>query len=186
MNIVIMRHGEAESCVSSDEQRHLTEQGREQALMAGQSLVASGFFPDQLWVSPYIRALQTIDGAVRSLYAAARQVQNQHSLAVQATSPQPTGPQPPSYRPQVMTMLVPESDPAAVLDKIAQTRCNNLLIVSHQPLVSTLIGLLANADRRSGPPMAPASIAMLSAGMPLAGCCDLLWLRHTPDFEISL
>ncbi len=170
MNIVIMRHGEAEATASSDAQRSLTDYGFEQASKAGQCLKALAFFPDQLWVSPYVRARQTIDGVIRSLYSVDDTADHKADQNTQ---------------PELHDTLVPESNPSVVLDSIHTAQCDNLLIVSHQPLVSVLIGLLAGADSRSRVAMAPASMAMLRADVPLAGCCDLQWLRHAPHFDIN-
>ena len=175
MKIVIMRHGAAEMQADSDALRNLTDAGHEQARRAGHCLQQQGFLPEQLWVSPYNRARQTARGVLQALGGEGQQ-------------------------PQARTVdtLVPGGPAAAALQAIAGFRGNSLLIVSHQPLVSALVGALTSAEvvngkafnthsshSRSGPPMAPASMAMLSADEPLAGCCELLWLRHAPTFDIS-
>ena len=166
MNIVIMRHGQAETYAPSDAQRNLTELGHQQARAAGQCLQQLSLSFDQVWVSPYNRAQQTADEVLLSL----------------AESPRFTA-----------AGLTPESPVATVIDKLEQSDSKNVLIVSHQPLVSVLVALLNTADSRSGPPMAPASMAMLSTEKflvngqsmqgPLAGCCELQWLRHAPSYE---
>ncbi|WP_339339301.1 phosphohistidine phosphatase SixA [uncultured Oceanicoccus sp.] len=155
MNIVILRHGEAETYASSDAQRNLTDHGRKQAQQVGLCLKELTINFDQIWVSPYRRAQQTADGVLSQLGSIARETDNS---------------------------LTPESSASGLVDRLS-THNGDLLIVSHQPLVSTLVGLLVNADQRSGPLMAPASMALLSADVLLAGCCQLQWLRHAPTFE---
>jgi phosphohistidine phosphatase len=159
MNIVVMRHGEAETNSASDEVRNLTDYGRLQAGLAGECLRRLSLEFDQVWVSPYSRAVQTADAVLRSY--------SDVSIHRETTS-----------------LLVPEASPAQVADRIAETSDCNVLIVSHQPLVSALVGILEKADSRMGPPMSPASMALLTADTILAGCCRLQWVRHAPyDLE---
>ncbi|ARN76116.1 phosphohistidine phosphatase SixA [Oceanicoccus sagamiensis] len=159
MNIVILRHGEAEIYADSDAQRNLTDYGREQAQAAGVCLKALALDFKQVWVSPYIRAQQTADGVLSALGDIPR---------------------------ETVDALIPESSPINLVDTLSTYSGGDLLIVSHQPLVSALVGLLENADHRSGPPMSPASMAMLTADTLLAGCCQLQWLRHAPNFEATV
>jgi phosphohistidine phosphatase len=162
MKIVIMRHGEAEPSAATDAERNLTAVGRRQAERAGQRLQALGFRPDKILVSPYHRAQQTCE-AVLTAFPLATQGVVQHTVA----------------------MLEPESDPAEIIATINQAADNNLLLISHQPLVSKLVGLLAEGNMRSGPPIAPASMVMLSGDSAARACMDLQWVRHAPDFEDS-
>ncbi len=159
MNIVIMRHGEAETYADSDAQRNLTDYGREQAKAAGLCLKNLSQNFEQVWVSPYNRAQQTADGVLSQLGSISR---------------------------ETVDSLTPESSPTDLIDALSTYRGGDLLIVSHQPLVSALVGLLENADHRSGPPMSPASMALLSADTILAGCCQLQWLRHAPTYEATV
>ena len=155
MKIVILRHGEAETYVDNDAQRQLTDHGREQARGAGLCLKNLAICFDQVWVSPYRRAQQTADGVLSQLGSIPR---------------------------ETLDSLTPDGSPTALVDTLSTYRGGDLLIISHQPLVSALTGLLENADYRSGPPMSPASMALLSADTLLAGCCQLQWLRHAPTF----
>ena len=156
MNIVILRHSETETYANSDAQRNLTDYGREQAQQVGLCLKNLTIPFDQVWVSPYQRAQQTADGVLSQLGSITR---------------------------ETLDSLTPQSSPTALVDTLSTFNGGDLLIVSHQPLVSALVGLLENADYRSGPPMPPASMALLSADTLLAGCCQLQWLRHAPTFE---
>lgn len=159
MNIVIMRHGQAEACANSDEARCLTERGQIDALAAGRALAALDMAFDAVWVSPFGRAQQTADQMLQSIQVGER---------------------------ETISAITPESSPHQFITQLNNTTkagCENLLLVSHNPFVSSLIGLLCDGADRYGPPMSPASMAMLTANDMLPGCCELVWLRHAPLFE---
>lgn len=158
MNIIIMRHGDAEMNAASDAQRNLTERGHKQAEAAGVCLQALQFKPDLVWISPYTRARQTAAKVLQSLPATEQLFQE---------------------------LLTPENNPATVLDNIARLNVDNLLLVSHQPLVSALLGLMVHGRAIAGPAMATASLAMVTGEDILPACCELVWLRHAPEFGIS-
>ena len=71
MELYILRHGDAVDRVTGgyarDEDRPLTEQGREEARLAGGALAALGVRPDLLLVSPLVRARQTAELAAEAL-----------------------------------------------------------------------------------------------------------------------
>ena len=152
MNIVIMRHGQAESQAATDFDRALTIQGIEQASAAGGCLSGLGLSFDQAWVSPYLRTQQTADQVLAQLSVSKR-------LSVD--------------------LLVPETHPMDLINALAEQPGENLLLVSHQPLVSSLVSSLAGIHV----PMSPASMALLETPVAAAGCAELQWLRHAPGFE---
>ena len=59
MQIILVRHGQAESLNSTDAARALTSEGEFQAQQTAAWLVNQGYQIDALIVSPYIRAQQT-------------------------------------------------------------------------------------------------------------------------------
>lgn len=59
LDLVIMRHGEAESIASSDERRSLTESGRLMIARQARILKEQGFEPTEIVHSPYLRTDQT-------------------------------------------------------------------------------------------------------------------------------
>ena len=69
-----------------------------------------------------------------------------------------------------------------MLRELDNLRADALLLVSHQPLVSALCGLLVSGDYRAGPAMHTASLAELELDMIGAGCARLVSLRHAPDY----
>jgi phosphohistidine phosphatase len=152
MNIVIMRHGQAESQAATDFDRPLTMAGLKQASSAGSCLSGLGLSFDQVWVSPYLRTQQTADQVLAQLSVGKR-------LSVD--------------------LLVPETRPLDLITALGEQSCDNLLLVSHQPLVSSLVSSLAGIHV----PMSPASMALLETAVVAADCAELKWLRHAPDFE---
>jgi phosphohistidine phosphatase len=53
-----------------------------------------------------------------------------------------------------------------------------VLIVSHQPLVGSLIALAVHGNLQTSEPMHTASLAELEADFPLAGAMELISVRH--------
>jgi phosphohistidine phosphatase len=154
--IWILRHGEAERESSRDAERTLTDRGIRDARAVGEWL-ATVVTPDlTVFASPYTRAQQTAKNAVRAL--------PNNSIAT-------------------ATWLTPDIDPAAVIAAIEKLDFSELLLVSHQPLVSALIGMFIAADYRAGAPMATASLAELEMDTVGAGCASLSSLRHAPDYH---
>ncbi|MGK0500670.1 MAG: phosphohistidine phosphatase [Oceanicoccus sp.] len=158
--LLIMRHGEAEMFAASDAERKLTDSGFEQSQRAGQCMIEYGFNPDIVLLSPYLRTQQTSQAVLSNFGDISSQ---QHDF------------------------LTPDNSPALVAEQLFQQESANLLVVSHQPLVSLLIALLLNGDNSESmpPSMSPASIALLSADDLLPGCCQLEWICHAPNYKVS-
>lgn len=125
VNIVIMRHGEAEPPAADDQQRALTIQGRSEVQQMASWLAQAYPAFDYLWVSPYLRTRQT---AALMLEAQQRGCQL-----------------------QVMQQLVPDGQAEQVktaLDLLlAEQPDARVLLVSHMPLVSFLVESLTETGR---------------------------------------
>jgi phosphohistidine phosphatase len=156
MRIWILRHGEAERETRCDSARALTARGESDAKAAG--IFLAGITPASLAVfaSPYKRAQQTALAAVQAL--------SQQTITT-------------------ADWLKPDTDPVAVIDALAQLPQRNSLLVSHQPLVSALAGVLIDGDNRAGPAMNTASLVELELTAVGAGCAKLISLRHAPDYR---
>lgn len=150
MKLWILRHGEAEAHARSDDQRNLTEHGRKQVLRSAAHLMGQPL--DAIVASPYVRAQQTA------------------ALVYQALG----------FDKPVVTVpwLTPDSDPDRAIAELDALGLEHVLVVSHQPLVSTLLGLLGHGNRQSGEPMSTASLAGLEGEAPLAGLMTLRSLHH--------
>jgi len=82
--------------------------------------------------------------------------------------------------------LTPDDDPIAVVAELAKLSATEVLLVSHQPLVSALAGLLVDGDYRAGPAMGTASLAEIELSALALGCGRLASLRHAPDYPASM
>lgn len=156
MNVLILRHGQAEGYAQTDAQRNLTERGLRDTEQAGKCLQSLGLEFDDVWVSPYVRTQQTAEQVLKSY---------------------------PELEVNTQDIFTPESDPKAAFDAIKHSGLDNLLIISHQPLVGELVALLAEPKISYQSPMSPATMAFIHNEHMLPACGELLWLRHAPEFQ---
>ncbi len=149
MQIVIMRHGDAEKFAATDAERPLSEVGREQSQQVAQMCQQHRSQFDLVLVSPYLRAQQTWQ-SIESLLAA---------NCVQECED-----------------ITPYGDSETVVEYVcalAETQqLNSVLLVSHLPLVGYLT---ADFVTDIVPPMFPTS-GMACIDYDLSQRCgDLVW-----------
>ncbi|MEP4523850.1 MAG: phosphohistidine phosphatase SixA, partial [Alloalcanivorax venustensis] len=121
MRVYLCRHGEAVAQAPTDAERPLTERGRLEVMALWQRLREEGVTVDRLIASPYRRAQQTALCIARA-YGGMDQ--------------------------EACGYLVPEAAPEQFLDwLIEQPPCENLVLVSHMPLVSLLSALWVGEPR---------------------------------------
>lgn len=150
MKVWILRHGEAQAHARSDAERELTSRGRDEVLQSAAHLLGKPL--TRIIASPYVRAQQTAD-LVRQALGFSEQI-------------------------ATVSWLTPDSDPKQVLARLDSYAGEDILLVSHQPLVGALIGLAVHGNNQQPQPMSTASLAELEAELPLAGGMDLLSVRH--------
>ncbi len=120
MQLFIMRHGDASMLAPSDAQRPLTKQGNVEANLMGKWLHGLNVNLTDVLVSPYLRAQQTTSALLSQL----------------------------ECKPEVNTVdfITPSGDATQVHDFIdgfcAEKHCQQLLMVTHMPLVSYLVAEL--------------------------------------------
>jgi phosphohistidine phosphatase len=150
VKIWVLRHGEAEARASSDAARELTERGCDQVVESARQLLGKPL--QRIIASPYVRARQTAEQVQQVL----------------------------SRREAVVTVpwLTPDSDPRRVLSELDALNLDHVLLVSHQPLVGALIGLLVHGSYQHPEPMSTASLAELEGEHVLAGGMQLLGVHH--------
>jgi phosphohistidine phosphatase len=150
MNLWILRHGEAQYRARTDAERELTARGREEVLGSAAHLLGKPL----RWIiaSPYVRAQQTAELVRQAL----------------------------GFSDSVITVpwLTPESDPHKVLSNLDLYASDDVLLVSHQPLVGSVVGLAVHGNLQQAQPMNTASLAELQADFPLAGAMELVGVRH--------
>ncbi len=150
MKVWVLRHGEAQAQARSDAERELTRTGREQVLHSAAHLMGQPL--QRILASPYVRARQTAE-LVRQALGFSEPV-------------------------VIVPWLTPDSDPRQVLSHLDAYANEDVLLVSHQPLVGALIGLAVHGSTQQPQPMNTASLAELSGDFPLAGAMELDSVRH--------
>jgi phosphohistidine phosphatase len=127
----MMRHAKAESWGASDQERHLTEQGRAAAAAAGRWLAEQGIIPDHALVSSATRTQETWD-------------------AVSAEAGWSLAP--------VFDDGLYSAGPETVLDLMREvpTQARSLFVLGHNPTVAYLAQML---DDGEGDPAASADMA---------------------------
>lgn len=153
MRIWILRHGQAEPSASTDSERSLTQAGRDEVVRMASLL--RGQPVDAVLASPYRRAQQTAD-VVCAAIGFDRGI---------ATVP----------------WLTPDDEPSQCLRFLAERSEGNLLLVSHQPLVSQLVSLLVEGHRRGHYPMPTAGLVCLDTDFVAAGLCRLQYLGNPAE-----
>ncbi|OCR23749.1 phosphohistidine phosphatase [Pseudomonas syringae] len=150
MKVWVLRHGEAQAQARSDAERELTRNGREQVLHSAAHLMGQPL--QRILASPYVRARQTAE-LVRQALGFSEPV-------------------------VIVPWLTPDNDPHQVLSHLDAYASDDVLLVSHQPLVGALIGLAVHGSTQQPQPMSTASLAELSGDFPLAGVMELDSVRH--------
>ncbi|GAA5523729.1 phosphohistidine phosphatase SixA [Microbulbifer aestuariivivens] len=148
MKLFILRHGEAEPLVCDDASRELTERGREQVAAVCRARAAELSEVRTIWASPFVRTQQTAAIVARHL-----------GLPVTTE-----------------TLLLGDTPASAVLQALATADGFPILLVSHQPLVGSLVNGLCGSGNQH--PMGTSSLACLSAEVWANNCAELAWLQH--------
>ncbi|NMP32997.1 phosphohistidine phosphatase SixA [Thalassotalea sp. M1531] len=119
MQIFIMRHGQASFQAESDAKRQLTNQGMLEAELMGKRLNELSIAPDLVWVSPYIRAQQTYKALASTLTC---------------------------KKVETVSVITPDGSAQEVHDlidgELSVNKFEQLLLVSHMPIVSYLVSTL--------------------------------------------
>lgn len=152
MTIFILRHGQAEPRVTTDEARALTEKGRADTNAVISRRLKQLRQVTQLWASPLVRAQQTAQVVTELL---------------------------PGLTIKTSAAITPEGDPLGVMDwlQTLTTEHQSILIVSHQPLVGELVNTLCGLPVGFHP-MGTSSLAAIHAPVAAAGMGELMWLDH--------
>jgi len=150
MKLWLLRHGHAEPHNNRDAQRQLTAEGRQEILQSAAQLIGQPL--QAILCSQYVRARQTAALVVEAL---------QSSLVV-----------------EIVPWLTPDSSLRDALASLAARSEEQILLVSHQPLIGELGGMLEHGHRQQPLPMATSSLAGLEGEMPLAGGMHLCSLFH--------
>lgn len=133
MNLWLLRHGEAEPIQTSDIARNLTRTGVQEVLNTAQTLQKVPL--DIVLHSPYARALQTAQLVCEEM----------------------------GYQGEVVQVdwITPDDNPKQVIKRLEPYEGKNILIVSHQPLLGRLVGLLTEGELMAASYLATAELVHL-------------------------
>lgn len=151
IRLYLLRHGEAQRQASTDADRALTSAGRADVEKVASALVDEGVEIEQIWASPYRRAMESAEIVNEALER--------------------------GVDPVVTDLLTPEADIDALAGQLAACDAESLMLVTHMPLVGELLHWLTG-DEPGRHPMGTASLACLDAEMVAADMARLRWLRH--------
>lgn len=165
MQLLIVRHGEAEMHAVSDAARNLTLRGRDATTTLAQALIKKAIAPTQIWASPLVRAQQTahiLQNVLRLQLGFAHDVQQ-------------------------CPAIVPEGNVrqcVELLQQCASSEC--IALVSHQPFVTQLISWLRDATLSPAmdvPVLTTSAAVLLDLPQIEAGCAQLQWALFPPLFK---
>jgi phosphohistidine phosphatase len=154
MQLYILRHGQAESQITTDEARKLTLKGKADVATALKSSADDLESVQIIWVSSLVRAQQTAQIAHSFL------TQQGANLGLKTTD-----------------LIVPEADPYVFFKALQDAQLESILIVSHQPFVGQIIDLLCGSYNGFHP-MNTSSLACVDCERVAAKMGNLRWLRH--------
>ena len=143
MHLIIMRHGEA-GWHTLDQDRELTEAGREGVAAVAAQIAESPWRPKLIWCSPLTRARQTAAIVSEVLNCSVEE----------------------------KLFITPDDDPGQCLDALLENHESPLMLVSHMPLVGSLSTLLVDGHRK-GIPFMTSQAVLLDMPVVGPGCADL-------------
>ncbi|WP_373088548.1 histidine phosphatase family protein [Zhongshania sp.] len=154
MEILLVRHGAASWDTQTDIERTLTAAGKTEICAAAEWLTASQWQPEELWVSPYKRAVESAEIFNRQW----------------------------QLRPRLKSSLTPETPLSDLETMLATFKGERLMLVAHNPLLSNAINHWHGGGAQSYWGMQTASMAMMQGDVFSQACASLQWLRHYPNF----
>jgi phosphohistidine phosphatase len=159
MNLYLLRHGIAEEFgkggIENDEDRPLTPKGERRVAQVAEALLEMGVFLDLILSSPYLRARQTAEIVAESLGLRKRL--------------------------RLLEELTPSRSQARLVAAITELKPppRELLLVGHEPSLSSLISLLISGAPGLEIQMKKGGLCKLSTeGLSPSRCARLEWLLH--------
>lgn len=149
MRLFILRHGDAVPG-AIDSQRELSDWGYEQVRRIAEQHIDDAAIIEQVVSSPFKRAAQTADIFTR--------ITRINNIAI-----------------DWLDDLTPQGSLRALEGFLHQTQAENILLVSHLPLVGLLIDYLTG---ETGSQMGTANLASLSMDYPAQGLATLNWNHY--------
>ena len=157
MKLYILRHGAAQRVAASDAERALTERGVSQVQAIADYCATHADGIERIICSPYLRARQTA--------AIFKEVAKLTTDIIENAN------------------ITPDIPVTRTVKSLDEHMTGDLLMVSHQPLVSSLITYLVWGETSPRVGMDTASLACLEVEMLQPGMAELNWLQHVDDLR---
>lgn len=158
MNLLILRHADAEGQATSDFERKLTDKGRRQSKQVGRFLAQLEITPERIVTSPLVRAVETAELVGKEVLC--NDVTEDERLAC-------------GMQPATGCELLFEYEEDATI-----------MLVGHEPDLSTFVAYLSGMENAWGIEMKKASSAYLEVEKPGFAGSTLRWL--IPPKAISI
>ncbi|NUN68412.1 MAG: phosphohistidine phosphatase SixA [Bacteroidetes bacterium] len=151
MLLYLLRHGQAGQSAPTDFERELTGEGLIESSNVGTFLAAKEVHFTHAFVSPLVRAQQTLRAVLAPL---------------------------PNFPVATSEYLTPDSDPRNILELLRTIPADSrVLLVTHEPFVSACISMLISSSETAQITMKPATLACVETrGVPARGSGTLRWL----------
>ncbi|HUJ10251.1 MAG TPA: phosphohistidine phosphatase SixA [Verrucomicrobiae bacterium] len=151
MKLYLLRHATASDVAPSDEERKLTQEGREEARVAGAALAKMGVKPSYVLSSPLVRARQTAEIAAREL---------EFSKEI-----------------ELVDELKNNVSTAALLKTLKScTSDSQILLVGHMPSLSEHVAAFIGSENADGLPLGKGGVAYVELEPLRTGRGQLRWL----------
>ena len=158
MVLYFLRHGQAGHNFPSDFERELTDDGRHASKNVGKFCAKINIHFTHAFVSPLVRAKQTAHAVLQKLPNVTL-IETEH--------------------------LTPDSDPRNLFELLrTNSNENKILLVTHEPFVSSCISLLISDSENVNVVMKPATIACVETTVsPAPGNGRLKWILSPQIIE---
>ena len=153
MLVYLLRHGEAEQKAKNDEARPLTRKGMLQSREVVDRFLARAPIIDKAMMSPLERARQTA-ATLRTGF--------------------------PTLRFEISDLLKPSQDPYKLLEALGRSRGKYILLVGHNPCLSSLMALMLDGIIETGRNIGTSELVCISMEEPIPGFGELLY-TITPE-----
>ena len=153
MKLYLLRHASASDIAASDAARELTNEGREEARIAGAALTELGAKPKHIFSSPLVRARQTAEIVAKALSF--------------------------SGKVEILEELENGTTTGSLLKALKPCEsANEILLVGHIPSLSDHLAALIGAKSAEGLPLGKGSVACVELEQLRIGAGQLRWLMR--------
>ena len=185
MIVFLLRHGHAESYASSDQERPLSDQGLLEIDKVLKPIMDELAGLDAVWVSPYLRTQQTWSRVSAQFlqWASCQHLEQTSDAANPSAFPSfPRAALLEATLPQAIIYngITPSGNVRETLLELETAQCKRILLVTHQPLVGSLLDTLCGFEsNRHFMGTANLAAIRLDDELPLSsGLGELLWLKR--------